>query len=213
MNVCPISGESEKEELFNSITHFFGFLLSLIGFVYLMILSIETANSWYIISSSIYGATLVLLYAASTYYHSCQTLNQKRILQIVDHACIYLLIAGSYTPFTLGPLREFGGWNLMTVEWTIAILGIIFKIVAGDKFKVVSLLAYLAMGWLVVFSFEALLLQTPTEAIIWLILGGLSYTLGTVFYVWDDLPYNHGIWHLFVLFGSISHYFCILQLL
>lgn len=213
IDVCPISGESEQEELFNSITHFFGLLLSFIGFIYLVRLSLQAADEWALISSSIYGATLTLLYAASTYYHSCKTLKLKQTFQIVDHACIYLLIAGSYTPFTLGPLREYGGWNLMAIEWTIAGLGIIMKIVAGDKFKVISLLAYLAMGWLVVFSFNDLLEQIPMQALVWLIVGGLSYTLGTLFYVWDNLPYNHGIWHLFVLFGSISHYFCILKLI
>ena len=155
----------------------------------------------------------MLLYAASSYYHSRQTLEQKQTFKIIDHACIYLLIAGSYTPFTLGPLREFGGWNLMAIEWTIAIIGITLKIIAVDRLQMVSLLAYLGMGWLVVFSYETLMEQMPATAVTWLIIGGLSYTIGTIFYIWDKLPYNHGIWHLFVLFGSASHYICVLHMI
>ena len=213
INACPISGQSEKEERFNTITHFIGFVLSLIGFFYLIMISINAKNPWAIISSSVYGSTLVLLYGASTYYHGCKTLKQKQFLKVIDHACIYLLIAGSYTPFTLGPLREFGGWNIMTIEWTIAIVGISLKLINVERFQTISLLAYLGMGWLVVFSYEALVSQIPADAIVWLVIGGLSYTLGTLFYIWDRLPYNHGIWHLFVLFGSAAHYICVLHLI
>jgi len=212
-NVCPISGQSEKEELFNTITHFIGFVLSLIGFFYLIMISVKAENPWAVVSSSVYGVTLVLLYAASTYYHGCKTPKQKQTLKVIDHACIYLLIAGSYTPFTLGPLREFGGSNIMTIEWTIAIIGISLKLINVEKFQTLSLLAYLGMGWLVVFSYETLMSQMPTNAIMWLVIGGLSYTFGTIFYICDKLPYNHGIWHLFVLFGSISHYFCVLLII
>ncbi len=211
--ICPISGQSENEERFNTITHFFGLLLSVMGYAYLLIISIETENYWTIVSSSIYGATLILLYAASTAYHKAKTSDQKQTFKIIDHACIYLLIAGSYTPFTLGPLREYGGYNLMAIEWMIAIFGIALKIIAVDRFQIVSLLGYLGMGWLVVFSYETLMQQMTEEGIFWLIAGGFSYTFGTLFYVWDRLPYNHGIWHLFVLSGSACHYVCVLHMI
>lgn len=212
-DICPISGQSENEERFNILTHFLGLLLSLIGYVYLLMLSIKSENYLTIISSSIYGATLILLYAASTAYHKAKTVKQKQAFKIIDHACIYLLIAGSYTPFTLGPLLEHGGYHLMGVEWTIAIIGIALKIIAVEKFQIVSLLGYLGMGWLVVFSYETLMLQMSEDAIFWLVAGGLSYTFGTLFYIWDKLPYNHGIWHLFVLAGSVCHYISVLNLI
>ncbi|HRD55618.1 MAG TPA: hemolysin III family protein [Parachlamydiaceae bacterium] len=211
--ICPISLQSDKEELFNVQTHFFGLLFSLIGFIYLMHLAALSEDLWKVASSLLYGTTLILLYTASTYYHSSQTIEKKKRLKIADHACIYLLIAGSYTPFTLGPLREFNGWNLMGIEWSIALIGIIFKVFFIDKFQIVSLFAYLIMGWLVVFSFETLTNEISVKALYWLVAGGISYTAGTVFYVWNSLPFNHGIWHLFVLAGSICHYFCILQLI
>lgn len=211
--ICPISGQSENEERFNTATHFFGLVLSLIGYIYLLMLSVKSENYLTIISSSVYGATLVLLYAASTYYHKAKIPAQKQTFKIIDHACIYLLIAGSYTPFTLGPLREYNGYHLMAIEWTIAIIGIALKIIAVDRLQIVSLFAYLGMGWLVVFSYETLMREISPESIFWLVAGGLSYTFGTVFYLWDRLPYNHGIWHLFVLGGSICHYICVLHLL
>lgn len=211
--LCPISLQSEKEEQFNTLTHLFGFILSIGGLIYLMQVSFATGDIWTITSSFVYSTTLVMLYGASTFYHKCQELKLKRKLKIMDHACIYLLIAGSYTPFTLGPLREFNGWNLMTIEWVIAIIGITLKIIAVEKFQIISLLAYLGMGWLVVFSYETLMNEMSLQAISWLVAGGISYTLGTIFYVWEKLPYNHGIWHLFVLAGSACHYFCVLSLI
>jgi hemolysin III len=210
--LCPISGQTKKEERFNTFTHFLGFILSVIGFFYLIIVSIQSENMWTLFSSIVYGLTLMLLYGASSYYHSRQTLEQKQTFKIIDHACIYLLIAGSYTPFTLGPLREFNGWKIMAIEWMIAIIGITLKIIAVDRFQKISLLAYLGMGWLVVFSYDTLMLQMPATAVFWLIAGGISYTVGTCFYIWDRLPFNHGIWHLFVLMGSLSHYICVLQM-
>jgi len=188
-------------------------LLSLIGISYLMWLSILSTNILAMISSSVYGITLIMLYGASTYYHGCKTPDQKKTLKIVDHACIYLLIAGSYTPFTLGPLKDFGGLDILAIEWAIATVGITLKIFAVDKFQILSLIAYLAMGWLVIFSYSTLVEQMPAQSMQLLFIGGLSYTLGTIFYVWNKLPFNHGIWHLFVLGGSVSHYFCVLSLI
>jgi hemolysin III len=210
---CPISGESVKEERMNALTHFFGFLFSLAGLCYLLFISIPLKDNLKLISSLIYGSTLVLLYAASTFYHKSQCLKKKERYKILDHSCIYLLIAGTYTPFTLGPLMDFGGLNVMAVEWMIAIVGISIKIIAVHRFKIISLLAYLTMGWLCIFNIDILIDQLSSPALALLIAGGLSYTLGTLFYLWDSLPYNHTIWHLFVLAGSACHYFCILCLI
>lgn len=209
---CPISGETDKEELLNFWTHLIGLLFSMIGFVILVYYSLSSGGTISLTSSAVYGTSLVLLFASSTFYHGCKTVEHKRILKICDHICIYLLIAGSYTPFALGPLREHGGMPLLWVEWAIAAAGIVFKIVAIDRFQIFSTIAYLAMGWLIALIFSSLLETIPPSAFALLVGGGVSYTLGTIFYAWDSLPYNHGIWHLFVLGGSVSHYFSILEI-
>lgn len=210
---CPISNQTLREERFNTLTHFFGLVLSVIGCIYLAMISSQSQNSWAFISSLVYGTTLLSLYAASTCYHHSKSLQQKQKFKIADHVCIYLLIAGSYTPFTLGPLLEFSGFQLLATVWTIALLGILLKIAAINRFQGLSLVIYLGLGWLVVFSFETLMEQMSLEAITWLIAGGISYTCGTIFYIFEKIPFNHGIWHLFVLAGSICHYFSILALI
>lgn len=211
--ICPISGETLREEKVNHWTHFIGLLFSLIGFPVLIVHSTLHGDAWHIAGYTIYGATLILLYFASTYYHGCKKLHHKGTLRIVDHACIYLLIAGSYTPFTLGPLRETSGWALLSIEWSIAVVGILFKIFAINRFQMFSLITYLLMGWLVVVSWSTLMENLSSSALILVGIGGLSYTLGAVFFVWESLPFNHGIWHLFVLGGSSCHYFAVLLLL
>lgn len=212
-DICPISGETLKEEVINHRTHLIGLLLSMVGFPILIVHSSLHGDAWHIASYTIYGITLILLYLASTYYHGCQTLHNKKHLRVVDHACIYLLIAGSYTPFTLGPLRETSGWTLLAIEWSIAVIGILFKIYAIDRFKMFSLITYLLMGWLVIVSWSTLTETLSTTALTLVSIGGLSYTLGAIFFVWESLPFNHGIWHLFVLGGSGCHYCAILFLL
>jgi hemolysin III len=211
--VCPISGETWMEEKINHRTHLIGLLLSVLGLPYLIYYSVVNGDISTFAAFTIYGITLVLLYLASTYYHGCKKLHHKGILRIIDHACIYLLIAGSYTPFTLGPLRDSQGTTLLIAEWSIAAVGIGLKVFAVDRFKIASLIGYLVMGWLVVFSWPVLVEKLPLQAIILVIAGGLSYTFGTIFFVWERIPFNHGIWHLFVLCGSICHYFAILLLI
>lgn len=157
--------------------------------------------------------TLVILYLASTLYHSVRDSKLKRIFKILDHACIYLLIAGTYTPFLLVSLRGPWGWTLLGVIWGLALVGVIFKTFSAQRFRRFLVLGYLLMGWLCVIAGRELILRVPAEGLFWLALGGLLYTVGVLFYAWRKLPYGHTIWHLFVLGGSICHYLAVLSLL
>lgn len=211
--VCPVSGETVREEEINHRTHFIGLILSLIGLPFLIYYSAVHGDLSTLASFTTYGITLVLLYIASTFYHGCKTLHHKGLLRILDHSCIYLLIAGCYTPFTLGPLRDEGGMTILAIEWGIAAMGISIKVFAVDRFRIASLIGYLVMGWLVVFSWPVLEEKLTSSSMALVISGGLSYTFGTIFFMWEKLPFNHAIWHLFVLCGSICHYFAILLLI
>jgi len=213
LDICPISGETAREERFNQWTHLVGVVLSVIGFPVLILLSMQNGDYWHVAGSAIFGLSLLMLYVASSIYHGCKTLHRKTAYRIFDHSCIYLLIAGTYTPLMMGPLREANGWSLLIIEWSIAAVGILLKIFAFDRFEKFSLLAYLLMGWMVVFSWQAALDTIPATSLSLIALGGAFYTLGTIFFVWESLPYNHSIWHLFVLGGSISHYFAIFLML
>ncbi|TXI38164.1 MAG: hemolysin D [Nitrosomonas sp.] len=206
---CPISGETEREEYVNTWTHFIGLVLGFIGWMVLLVRTWQAGDIKHFTSCAVYGLTLVLLYAASTYYHACRSLSQKRLMRIADHSCIFLLIAGTYTPFAVGPLHQAGGWELLYLEWSIAFVGIVFKFFAIDKLRILSTLAYIAMGWLVVFTLPSLMAEMSLAAFVWLMAGGVAYTVGTVFYAWENLPFSHAVWHVFVLAGSICHYFAI----
>jgi len=197
------------EEVMNAVTHGIGTLLAVAGLVLLTVFAYLYGEIWHIVSFSIYGTTLVLLYLASTLYHSFTNERLKYIFKILDHSAIYLLIAGTYTPFTLVPLHGILGWSVFACVWGLAILGIVLKVAFVGRFKMVSTMCYLIMGWLIVIAIKPLLATVPTPGIIWLVSGGLFYTFGTVFYLWNKLPYNHAIWHLFVLAGSISHFIAV----
>jgi hemolysin III len=153
---------------------------------------------------------MVFLYIASALYHSSWNPRHKHILKIIDHACIYLLIAGTYTPFTLVTLRGSWGWSLFTLVWGLALVGIIFQVFFVYRFRILATLAYLLMGWIIVIAVKPLVTQLPLGGLVWLIAGGLAYTAGAVFYVWKRLPYSHAIWHLFVICGSLCHFFAVL---
>lgn len=210
--ICPISGETTTEELVNHWTHRIALLLSLVGVPILIFYSVLHGDFWKIFSYSIFGISLVLLYFASTFYHGCKTLHIKQKLRVVDHSCIYLLIAGSYTPITLGPLMELAGGVLCAAEWLIAALGISLKIFAFERTHVFSLIAYLVMGWLIVLWWPHLGDTIPLTTLILVGIGGLSYTFGVIFFLWESLPFNHAIWHVFVFAGSACHYCGILFL-
>ncbi|HKG20451.1 MAG TPA: hemolysin III family protein [Blastocatellia bacterium] len=197
------------EELLNSITHGLGLALSIAGFLVLLVLSIIRGDAWHIAGCSVFGVTLIFLYGASTLYHSFKALHLKRVLRILDHSAIYLLIAGTYTPFTLVNLRGPWGWSLFAAVWILAALGIVFKVFFVDRFAVVSTVIYLLMGWLGIVAIKPILALVPPGGFVWLVAGGLAYTVGIVFFACRKVPYNHAIWHLFVLAGSICHYFAV----
>lgn len=199
------------EEIANAITHGIGLLLSIAGFVVLLVLAALRGTAWHIVACSIYGATLICLYTASTLYHAVISPRVKRALRIFDHSAIYLLIAGTYTPFLLVSLRGPWGWSLFGVIWGLALVGVLFKFWFVERFAILSTAVYLAMGWLVVIAAKPVITHLPLTAIIWLLAGGLAYTGGVIFFAAKRIPYSHAIWHLFVLAGSICHYFAVLS--
>lgn len=211
VNTCPVSQQTEMEEFINTLTHGAGFLLSIIGLSILVIYSSLQGDAMHIVSCSIYGASLVLLYGASTWYHACKNLKRKRLLRIADHSCIYLLIAGSYTPFTFGPLRGAWGWSVFCIVWTFALIGITLKIFYINRSEKIATLIYLIMGWMSIAVTFPLLENLSMTGFVWLLGGGLLYSAGTIFYVWEKLPFSHSIWHIFVLGGSLCHYSCVLN--
>ena len=198
------------EEVSNTITHGIGLLLSVVGFVVLLVLAALRGTAWHIVACSIYGATLICLYTASTLYHAVISPRVKRALRIFDHSAIYLLIAGTYTPFLLVSLRGPWGWSLFGVIWGLALAGVLFKIWFVERFVILSTAVYIAMGWLVVIAAKPVITHVPSTALIWLLAGGLAYTGGVIFFAAKRIPYSHAIWHLFVLAGSICHYFAVL---
>ncbi|MGG5462535.1 PAQR family membrane homeostasis protein TrhA [Clostridium sp. B9] len=199
------------EEIANAITHGIGALLAVVGAVLLIVFSSMSGDIYKIISYTIFGITLVLLYLGSTLYHSIPNKKAKRVFRIIDHSSIYLLIAGTYTPYVLVCLRDNKkAMAIFIMIWVLTILGIVFKSMFINKFEKLSTFIYIFMGWAVIFVVKDLWVSVPHMAILWLAIGGLFYTLGCIFFVWDRLPYNHAIWHLFVIGGSVSHFFSVL---
>lgn len=197
-------------ERFNSWSHLIGAGLAITGLVLLLSVAGITGDPWKIVSVAIYGSTLVLLYVISTLYHSLRG-KAKTVFQRLDHCAIYLLIAGSYTPFALVTLRGPLGWTLFGVNWGLALLGIIQENILGKRTRILSLGIYVTMGWLIIFAIKPLIAALPAAGMAWLAAGGVVYTLGIVFYVLDTrIPHGHGIWHLFVLGGSLCQFISIL---
>ena len=197
------------DEWANSLTHGFGLFLSFIGMFLLLLTPIHEGNHLKIIIFGVYGLTLILLYAASTIYHFVESPRLKQIFRTVDHCAIYLLIAGSYTPFTILLLQGTWGWSLFTTIWILAFLGIIFTVFFRHRFKILSTTIYLIMGWMVLFAAGPLMDSLHHNGFYWLIGGGFCYTAGVLFYVMDKRRFYHAIWHLFVLLGSICHFLAI----
>jgi hemolysin III len=203
--------DSRQSELANTITHAVGVALALAGLAVLVTIASLHGNPRQVVSYSIYGVTLVLLYGASTAYHGIQLPRARRLLRTLDHAAIYLLIAGTYTPFSLISLRGAWGWSLLGVIWALAAIGVVFKIFFVGRFSRTSTLVYLGMGWLALIAARQLFTNLPAQGLVLLFAGGLCYTVGVLFFAFDrKLRFNHAIWHLFVLFGSVCHFFAVL---
>ncbi len=199
-----------REEIANAITHGIGFLLSIPALVMLIIFGIDKGTAWHVVSFTIFGVSMLLLYLFSTMLHSFKPSKVKNVFAILDHSAIYVLIAGTYTPFLLISLRGAFGWTLFGIVWGLAIVGIVFKCFFVQRFQFVSTLFYLVMGWLIISAIKPLYASLTGEGFALLLTGGILYSIGAVFYIWNKLPYNHAIWHLFVLAGSGFMYFCVL---
>lgn len=197
---------SPAAELANTLTHGVGAVLSVVGLCFLVGYASVLEDAYRIVSVSVFGATMVALYLTSTLYHAARHPTWKQVLRIFDHACIYLLIAGTYTPFTLVALRGGWGWSLFGVTWGLALSGIVFKVFFMGRLEKLSVLCYVGMGWLGVIAVGPVVSALPTPGIFWLVTGGVMYTLGVIFYAWKRFHYHHAIWHLFVMAGTFSHF-------
>jgi hemolysin III len=198
-----------KEEKINVFTHALGLLLSVVALVLLVVYSSVYGTVWHITSFAIFGASLIILYSASTFYHYSQKPKLRNKLNILDHSAIYVLIAGTYTPFTLVVLEGWIGWTIFGVSWGLAIIGITLKLFFIGKYDKISTIAYVLMGWVVVFAIKPLIENFPLEGLLWLLAGGVFYTIGAVLYSFQKLNYNHAIFHIFVLFGSFCHFMAV----
>jgi hemolysin III len=202
--------QSLGEEIANSVTHGVGALASVVALPLLVMAAVPRGIPS-VVGNVVFGVSLVLLYVSSTIYHSLARNRAKRVLRIIDHSAIYVLIAGTYTPFTLGVLRGTWGWTLFGVVWSLAVLGVAVTSAVGVRFPRASVVVYILMGWLVVVAIKPLITHLPPAGLAWLVAGGLAYTGGTAFYGWRRLPYQHTIWHLFVLTGSVCHLVAVLH--
>lgn len=197
------------QEIANSVTHGVGAALSIAALIILVVSASLKGDIWQIVSFSIYGTSLILLYLASTLYHIFYDSPFKSVFKVCDHSAIYLLIAGTYTPFLLVNMRGPWAWLFFWVIWSLAIGGVVFKVFFVHRFRKMSTIIYIVMGWLCVLMLEKMLATIPPNGVRLLFVGGIAYTAGVIFYVWHRLPYNHAIWHLFVLAGSVSHFFAV----
>jgi hemolysin III len=200
---------SEPEEQLNRITHGAGALVSIAAVVDLLVLAASQHDSYRMVSASIYGASMIIFFCLSTAYHSVREPNIRYLFRILDHASIYLMIAGSYTPFALVTLRGPWGWSLFGIVWGLGAIGAAMKIFTTHRLPYIGPLLYISLGWIVVIAFKPLSAALATSGMVLLFAGGIAYTLGVVFYLWDRIPYNHAIWHLFVLTGAACHFLAI----
>ena len=197
------------EEFANTLTHAVGIILFFFGSIALLIKGYESQNVLKIFSAYVFGGSLVFLYTSSTVYHAIKEVKWKRILQLIDHSAIFILIAGTYTPFLLVSMYDHVHMSFIVIMWSIAILGITYKLLPIKKVKIISTLIYLAMGWMAIFKVRTFYNQLPVEAGLWVLAGGLFYSVGTIFYSRDNIQYHHALWHVFVLCGSASHFIAI----
>ncbi|MEM6327820.1 MAG: hemolysin III family protein [Bacteroidota bacterium] len=206
----PLGTSRPFEELANALTHGLGAVASAAGGAVLITLAALWGDAYHVVGASVFVGSLVLLYTASTLYHAIPWERAKARLKVFDHCAIYVLIAGTYTPFTLVGLRGAWGWSLFGAIWGLAAIGIVFKLFTTGRFTFVSTLMYVAMGWLVVIAIKPMVAALPPSTLAWLVGGGVAYTAGTIFYLSKRIPYAHAIWHLFVLAGSVCHFAAVL---
>ncbi len=202
--------QSTGEEIANSVSHGVGLLLALAGFAVLVVVTLQRGAVLEIVAATVFGATMVLLYSTSMLFHAFPQSRTKRVFQVLDHSAIYLLIAGTYTPFTLGVLHGTWGWILFGLVWSMAVVGIVLKAFGGIRYNTVSTLVYIAMGWLVVIAADEVWTLVPKWGIFWLFAGGIAYTLGAVFFLAERIRYFHFVWHLFVVAGTACHFIAVL---
>lgn len=205
----PHKRQSYAEEMANAMTHGVGLAMSVIGWIALVVLSAVAGSGWDVAASAVYGGTLVFLYGVSTLYHSVRRPRTKYVLRVLDHVAIFLLIAGTYTPFTVVLMRDGWGWTVMTLVWGFAVAGLLFKLFSKHRFHPAATSLYLLMGWIGILFADPMSQALPGGALMLIAAGGLAYTVGVVFYGWHSLPYSHAIWHVFVLVGSICHYIAV----
>jgi hemolysin III len=202
--------QSRGEEISSAVSHAVGFIATLIAAPFLIVSTIRHGDPWTITASGIFAASMVLLYMASALYHALPRNKAKRVFRVLDHGAIFVLIAGTYTPFTLGVLRGPWGWTLLFIVWSLAILGVTAKAVGGIRHPRLSTGLYLAMGWLILIAVRPLWSQMPSSGILWLLAGGIAYTSGVAFFAAVRVRYAHFVWHLFVIAGTTCHYFAVL---
>lgn len=200
---------SQGEEIFNAVTHGIGVVLAVFGLILLVVKSAASGKALYIVSTAIFGITMILLYTISTLYHSLTSERAKNVFKILDHSSIFLLIAGTYTPFTLLVLKGSWGWSIFGIVWGLAVTGIVIESIFIKKLKFLTLILYLSMGWIIIVALKPLIRSISPGGLHWLIAGGVFYTFGIIFYVMKKIKYTHGIWHLFVLFGTSCHFFAV----
>ncbi|MCI1695893.1 PAQR family membrane homeostasis protein TrhA [Aneurinibacillus aneurinilyticus] len=198
---------TKKEEVANAIIHGIGAVLSVIALITLIIAASESGTAWHVTSFTIYGVTMLLLYVSSTLVHSFPQGRVKDIFEICDHASIYLFIAGTYTPFLFLVVKGALGWTLFGIVWGMALVGVVFKLFFTKKFLYLSTVLYIIMGWLIVFAWKPLVMSLAPGGLVLLVIGGVLYTVGAVFYVWRMFPFHHAVWHVFVLAGTVVHFF------
>jgi hemolysin III len=210
IRIVPTRGYTLGEEIANSITHGIGALLAIAGLVVLVVLAVLRGTAWHVVGCAVFGATLVVLYTSSTLYHAISHTRARAVLQVLDHTAIYLLIAGTYTPFMLVTLRGPWGWSLFGIVWAVAVTGIALRAVLGRRLPILRVALYIVVGWVGIVAFRPLVASVGLGGVLLVVGGGLAYTLGVVFYAQKRLPYSHAVWHLFVLAGSTLHFFAVL---
>lgn len=207
----PDRAQTPGEEFANSLTHGLGLLASVVALPVLIVAAVRRDDPWQVVGGALFGVTLILLYLTSTLYHALPGERAKRLMRTLDHSAIYLLIAGTYTPFTLGVLRGPWGWTLLGIIWALALVGVVAKFTIGFRYPRLSTALYVAMGWLVIVAIQPLVASLTSAGLGWLVAGGLCYTGGVVFFLADRrLRYAHAVWHLFVMAGSTCHFFAVL---